>query len=589
MYDNVESRVCLALSIAAEEPVFQSAATSGDFDRLQSCIETVARQAQMDFSGFVLPNGKTALRLEGGMAGGPSNPAGLHCVTARATVSGTVILDQETLRAESELLADTARIDILKTPMAAPRDEIVETSGMTITAAVPVFHDGRLIGSLYGGVLLNRNQEIVDGVREIVFREEQYRGRNIGTVTIFLEDLRISTNVRDEDGKRAIGTRVSEQVKHRVLGEGARWTDRAFVVNEWYITAYEPITDINGDRMGILYVGVLEAKYDEIRRNSILLFVLITIAGVFIAILLGSILGRRILDPVHRLIESSRKVSEGDLSPEIGRISRSEIGVLQRTFSEMLASLRQRDRHQRAESELKLVQSEKQASIGRLAAGVAHEINNPLTGVVTFTHMLLRREDLPDDVRSDLQTIAVSTERVRKIVKGLLDFSRQSKFEPEPTDINELIQKTIPLVANQALVKGVIFCFDPGEGLPERTLDRGLFESVLLNIIINAIDATDKGGHINISTRMTVSSEKSGRKGIEIVIADTGRGIPQENLDKLFDPFFTTKDVGKGTGLGLSVSQGIVERHGGTIRIQSVVNEGSTFTIWLPFDKGDEP
>jgi two-component system NtrC family sensor kinase len=193
-------------------------------------------------------------------------------------------------------------------------------------------------------------------------------------------------------------------------------------------------------------------------------------------------------------------------------------------------------------------------------------------------------------VREDLQTIAASTERVRKIVKGLLDFSRQSKLEAQLTDVNELIESAIPLVANQALVKGVVFCFDPGQGIPKRTLDRNQFQSVLLNIILNAIDATERGGHINISSRLGLAVSGAGSealKGIEISISDTGNGIAPKLLDKIFEPFYTTKEVGSGTGLGLSVSQGIVERHGGSIRVWSKLGEGSTFTIWLPLE-GDE-
>jgi two-component system NtrC family sensor kinase len=328
---------------------------------------------------------------------------------------------------------------------------------------------------------------------------------------------------------------------------------------------------------------VLEAKYVDIRRNTLLVFVLITAAGMLTAIALGYLLSQRILNPVQRLIDVSRRVSAGDLSPQIGPISSSEIGVLQKTFQEMLRSLRERDRSQRAESELKLLQSEKQASVGRLAAGVAHEINNPLTGVLTFTHMLLRRDDISEEIREDLQTIADATERVRMIVKGLLDFSRQTKIEPELTDINALIEQTIPLVANQALVKGVIFCFDPGKDIPTRTLDRNQVQSVILNIILNAIDATEKGGHINIYT--TVTTAAGGGRAIEVEINDTGCGIAPEHLDKLFDPFFSTKEVGKGTGLGLSVSQGIIERHGGTIRVRSTEGEGSVFTISLPVEE----
>jgi len=590
IYNNVETRLRLALQIAGQERGCLEAVSLQDTEYLLDRLRALAREMQLDFAGIVDPDGRTLVRLnrpEDGAAAAlpsPSNPAAVLCLETRSTVCGTVIMDRGTLMAEDPALAEQARIELIPTPMAAPRPETEETSGMTISCAVPLYQGNTLIGAVYGGVLLNRSDEIVDRVRETVFREEVYRGRSIGTATIFFNDLRVSTNVMTSEGQRAIGTRVSEEVREKVLGEGERWIDRAFVVNDWYITAYEPIVDIFGSRVGILYVGVLEAKYVDIRRNTLLVFILITAAGILIAIALGYLLSQRILNPVQRLIDVSRRVSAGDLSPQIGRISSSEIGVLQKTFQEMLSSLRERDRSQRAESELKLLQSEKQASVGRLAAGVAHEINNPLTGVLTFTHMLLRREDINEEIREDLQTIADATERVRMIVKGLLDFSRQTKIEPEPTDINALIEQTIPLVANQSLVKGVIFCFDPGEDIPTRTLDRNQVQSVILNIILNAIDATEKSGHINIYTRVTTTTGGMG-KAIEVEINDTGCGIAPEHLDKLFDPFFTTKEVGKGTGLGLSVSQGIIERHGGTIRVRSTVGEGSVFTISLPVEE----
>ena len=199
--------------------------------------------------------------------------------------------------------------------------------------------------------------------------------------------------------------------------------------------------------------------------------------------------------------------------------------------------------------------------------------------------MLLRRKDIGNDIRSDLQTIAESTERVRKIVKGLLDFSRQTKLDQEPTDVNMLIRSVISPMENQALVKGVSIKFDPASNLPTVTLDRNQFQSVLINLIINALDATEPGGDINIYTATGLSASNTGHKGVEITIADTGCGIQHEDLDKLFDPFFTTKEVGKGTGLGLSVSYGIVQRHGGTIRVQSEIDRGSTFTIWVPVDE----
>jgi two-component system NtrC family sensor kinase len=590
IYNNVETRLRLGLQIAGQERGCLEAISLQDTEYLHERLRTLTGEMRLDFAGIVDSTGRTLVRLgrlendeTGPALPAPGNPAAVLCLETRSTVSGTVILDRQTLAAEDPELAEQARIELIPTPMAVPRPETEETSGMTITCAVPLYRGNTLIGAAYGGVLLNRSYEIVDRVRETVFREEVYKGQSIGTATIFFNDLRVSTNVLTSEGNRAIGTRVSEEVRNKVLGDGERWIDRAFVVNDWYITAYEPIVDIFGSRVGILYVGVLEAKYVDIRRNTLLVFILITASGILIAIAMGYLLSQRILNPVQRLIDVSRRVSAGDLSPQIGPISTSEIGVLQRTFQEMLSSLRERDRSQRAESELKLLQSEKQASVGRLAAGVAHEINNPLTGVLTFTHMLLRREDINDEIREDLQTIADATERVRMIVKGLLDFSRQTKIEPEPTDINNLIEQTIPLVANQALVKGVIFCFDPGKDIPMRTLDRNQVQSVILNIILNAIDATEKGGHINIYTRLATASGAG--KAIEVEISDTGCGIPAEHLDKLFDPFFTTKEVGKGTGLGLSVSQGIIERHGGTIRVSSTEGEGSVFTISFPVEE----
>lgn len=591
IYYNVLDRISLGLSIPTLEPSFRSALQARDLAFLRSCLEAVAGRLELDFAGLLAADRTVLLRLmapPGSLPGsGPVNPAAALALRRREAVSGTVVLDRDNLQAENPNLAERARIEVVPTPKAAPRAQAEETEGMTLCCAVPVFSGDALIGVLYGGVLLNRSEQIVDRVRNTVFQHEVYRGQHIGTATIFFKDLRIATNVLTPEGTRAIGTRISREVKEKVLDQGELWVDRAFVVRDWYISAYEPIIDVFGARVGVLYVGVLESKYVDIRRGIVRVFVLITAAGVALAVALGFLLGQRLLDPVQRLIDVSHRVSKGDLSADVGPFSQSEIGVLQRTFQEMLASLRERDRHQKAESELKLLQSEKQASVGRLAAGVAHEINNPLTGVLTFTHLLLRRTDLSEEVRADLQTIADATERVRKIVKGLLDFSRQSRLEPQLTDVNELIESTIPLVANQALVKGVVFCFDAGQGIPKRTLDRNQFQSVLLNIILNAIDATERGGHINISSRLAEAAAGPGGetvKGIEISISDTGCGIPPENLDRLFDPFFSTKEVGKGTGLGLSVSQGIVERHGGRIRVQSKLGEGSTFTIWLPLD-----
>jgi two-component system NtrC family sensor kinase len=588
IYFNRIKGLKIALNITSIGPVFRSALEKHDVQKLVSRLSVVAQQTELDFMGVVTKDGKTLCRIGPNSMpreNSPPNPIANLALQKQVAVSGTLILSNELLFSENPELAERARIKLLPTKMATPRPESEELSGMAIAAAVPVFEGGNFLGVLYGGVLLNRSQEIVDLVRDTVFQHEIYKGRSIGTATIFRKDVRISTNVLNPDGTRAVGTVGSEEVTTRVLTEGKKWTDRAFVVNDWYITAYEPIEDIFGQRVGMLYVGVLEAKYADVRWKALSLFIMITVAGMALAIGLGYIIANKISRPVQQLIKASVQVSQGNLSPEIGSISKGEIGVLQKTFKQMLASIQERDQRQKAESEIKLLQSEKQASIGKLAGGVAHEINNPLTGIFTFTHMLLRRKDIPEEVRSDLETIAQETERVRKIVKGLLDFSRQTELDREPTDVNRLVRFSISLVENQALIKGVNLSFEAGEGLPMITLDRNQMQSVLLNIIINALDATDPGGSITITSGIGVSTSKPGQNGIEILCTDTGCGISPENLNKLFDPFFTTKDVGHGTGLGLSVSYGIVERHGGTIWVQSKIGKGSTFKVWLPIEE----
>jgi two-component system NtrC family sensor kinase len=586
IYHNRIKGVEVVLDTTSLGSGFRAELKMQDTSALVDRLKQLARYAELDFVGIVTKEGTTLCRI------GPHpiptkktqvpNPIANLARRRRVPISGTVVLSRKFLLAENPRLAEKAMIRVLPTPRAAPRAEEEETAGMALAAAIPVLEGRQLIGILYGGILLNRNFSIVDQVRDTVFQQEIYKGRNIGTATIFFKDIRVSTNVLAPGKERAIGTRISEEVGEQVLQAGEKWTGRAFVVSDWYITAYEPITDIFGERVGMLYVGVLEAKYADIRRKAFSVFILSTIAGIALAIGLGYFLESVFLRPVHRLIKASTEVSQGNFSPNVGPISRSEIGVLQKTFADMITSLQERDRRLRAESEIKLLQSEKQASVGRLAAGVAHEINNPLTGVLTFSHMLLQRKDLKKDMRSDLETIAQQTERVRKIVKNLLDFSRQTELNPELTDINHLVESVVSMMRNQALVKGIDLQCNLDEGLPLLTLDANQIQSVLFNLLLNALDATKQDETIVVTTAIGISGNAADPQGVEITVTDTGCGISAEHLDKLFDPFFTTKEVGRGTGLGLAVSYGIVQRHGGTIWVQSEVGKGSTFTVWLP-------
>ncbi len=588
MYQTRVKQVKTSLSITTLGFAFISSVSERNTTDLAIRIERMARLAELDFAGVITDEGRALSRLGPYAFPGPDSravaPVFKVVLEQRVAVSGTVVLGRDFLVGENPDLAERARIPLAAGPEGDASSVGEESAGMAIAAAVPIFDGEALVGVLYGGVLLNRSETIVDTVRETVFQGETYQGRSVGSCTIFLSDVRIATNLYGPEGRRAIGTRASSGVTDHVLGQGKLWADRDYVASDWYISAYRPIEDIFGRRAGMLYVGVLEEKYTQVRGQALKVFILITVAGMLLAAAAGVFIARRITSPIQRLIQASQQVREGSLNPEIGPPANGEIGVLQKAFGEIVATMGRR----RAASELRVIHSEKQASVGRLAAGVAHEINNPLTGVLTYTHMLLRRKDITPDMRSDLEIVAEATERVRKIVKGLLDFSRQTKLDPEATDINRLVGAAIALVENQALVKGVAINFNPGENLPPVTLDRSQIQSVVINVIINALDATDPGGHIRIFTAASLSGNGAAQEGIEITFADSGCGIAPENLNKLFDPFFTTKGVGQGTGLGLSVSLGIVQRHGGHIRVQSEVGKGSRFFIWLPVQRRAE-
>jgi PAS domain S-box-containing protein len=229
------------------------------------------------------------------------------------------------------------------------------------------------------------------------------------------------------------------------------------------------------------------------------------------------------------------------------------------------------------ETHLQLVSSEKMASLGKLAAGIAHEINNPLGGILIYSSLMM--EDLPegDSKRQDLERIVQEASRCKEIVKSLLEFARQTEPRMEPTDANRAITDDLFFLENQALFHNIRIIKKLDPLLPFVRGNAGQLKQVFMNIVVNAAEAIHGSGTLTITT-----SKSQERKTVLIEFTDTGEGIPEENLTRIFDPFFTTKDVGKGTGLGLATSYGIVEGHGGKIGVKSQVGEGTTFTIELP-------
>jgi two-component system NtrC family sensor kinase len=517
----------------------------------------------------------------------------------RMPLSDVAIVPQDELAKESPELVRQAQMEFTPTPMASPTGKTRETSGMMVRAAAPVLSpDGHLKGVLYGAVMINRNYEIVDKIRKIVFREVLYKGREVGTATIFQDDVRISTNVLNSDGTRAITTRASAEVADDVLKQGHTWRGRAFVVNDWYIAAYSPIKDIRDQTVGMLYVGTLQRPFRDSLWRSLFTFLGITVVGVAIVTWVSIVLAQRISRPIHAMAEASEKVAEGDYGQRVDYASPDEIGHLVDRFNRMIQELgrttqelmdwaanlesKVEDRTTQVRAmQNQLLQAEKLAAIGKLAAGVAHEINNPLTGILTGASLML--EDIPhDDPRhEEVRIIVDETMRCRKIVKGLLDFARQTKPQKQAVSLNQVIADVMSLVGKQAAFRDIDVGMDLASDLPNVMADQDQMRQVVLNVVLNAAEAMPRGGEIRFTSRLDPTG-----KMVQVSIADNGPGIPDDIKNKIFDPFFTTKKTG--TGLGLAIAYGIVDRHGGVVFIDSRPGRGTTVNFRIPVEARGE-
>ncbi|MDI6727691.1 MAG: ATP-binding protein [Thermodesulfovibrionales bacterium] len=356
----------------------------------------------------------------------------------------------------------------------------------------------------------------------------------------------------------------------------------------------------------MLIVGLIFA-YIFIKQNpDIKLEVVLFYGGFFvvaISFLLCLILYNFVTKPISLLVDGMNKLSRGDMDYRINLNTKDEIGMLANSFNSMVEELKQyRDKMENWTKNLEeevqkktaeivraqeqLINAEKLASLGRMAAGVAHELNSPLTGIVTFAHLMAKRIP-PENAQDaeDLKVIIDQAERCSKIVRGLLGFSRKTASEKAHVDMNTLIENTLSMVRNQAKFYNITFDVRLDKSIPEVNADPNQIQQVFLNLLINAADAMEEKGKITISSRMI---EDGADRFVEIEFTDTGPGIPEEIRSKVFEPFFTTKPAGKGTGLGLAVSYGIIKKHEGQIFVKSEPGHGASFFIRLPVNKTDK-
>ena len=555
-----------------------------DLEGIEEELVRIREEEHLDMLTLTDKNGKVLFRTSNPDVYGDSKAEDdlvKSVLLNEEVIASTQIISREELEKEGQDLAEQAYIKFIPTLNEKPRPEKEETSGMVLKAAAPVMsYNNELLGVIYGGRLLNRDYEIVDKVKDTVYEGVKYKGKDIGTVTIFQRDLRISTNVQNLDGNRAIGTRVSEEVYDQVLVNGMPWVGRAFVVNNWYISAYEPIKNINGEIIGILYVGLLEEKFTDMQKEAMEIFLSIALGGMALALIISYFLASGILKPINRLVYASKLLAKGDLTQRVKLTSKDEIGKLAEAFNFMASSIKERDDLLKVRTQQKIQESERLASLGRLAAGVAHEINNPLGAILIYSNLLLEESELHDPGRENLKKVVRETIRCKEIVRGLLDFARKTEPKKELTNINNILERVLSLIEKQALFQNIKITKKLHPHIPMAMIDITQIQQVFMNIILNAAEAMEGKGSLTIGTQLL----KDGRF-MEIGFTDTGCGIPQENMKRLFEPFFTTKEETKGIGLGLAISYGIIKNHGGTIEVKSQVGEGTTFIIKLPVEK----
>ncbi len=523
---------------------------------------------------------------------------------------GTEIYTSDELKRENEQLHRMVQLPLLKTPRARPTKRILEDRAMVIRALYPVKDSrGKVVALLDGGVLLNNNFDFVDAIRDLAYAPGSLPEGSIGTVTVFLDDVRISTNVPLKKGERALGTRVSNEVRTKVLDNGNTWIDRAFVVNAWYVSSYEPIIDIDGKRVGMLYAGFLEKPFRDALWNALAVLVLMFL-GLMLLSAWAAIRGaRKIIKPIERMSDVVHSTQEGG-AKRVGLIeSQDELGTLSREFDDMLDQLQLRNQEiqQWADSledkvdsrtaELKkknqdlensiqllrqtrqqLVAAEKLAALGELTAGVAHEINNPTA--VMLGNLDVMVEELggnAEPVQKEIDLVIEQIYRIKDIINRLLQYAHPDEYAGyiSSIDVNPLVKDTLELVHHLRRESLLKIDLDLTATLFVEINSQEL-QQVLVNLLVNAIHALpEQQGKISIQSR------NWNNKGVVICIKDNGKGIEKNHLKQIFNPFFSTKGQGEGTGLGLSISYGLMRRYGGNISAESELGSGSEFSVWI--------
>ncbi len=589
VYQEKLRRIQDVLHLTAKRDLIMRAAMGGQVEVLRQELERVRIDYGLDVltltdkKGVVLTRTRTPYQA-GDFQG---NDEMVRRALKKEIVTSTDIVPQEELAKEGPELVRQVYMEFVPTPKAKERPETRETSGMMLKAAVPILDiNNNILGVLYGGNLLNRNYEIVDKIKDIVFKGERYKGKDTGTATIFQWDLRISTNVKDKSGLRAIGTRIARDVYDQVLENGRAWIDRAFVVSEWYIAAYEPIRNIKGEIIGILYVGTLEEPYTDLRKNVIYSFFGVAFLGLVLVLFLAFFITRSITRPIGELVKATEVIAGGDFSHEVSIQSKDEVGHLAFSFNRMIRTLKDT-------MEELYVLNNKLQELNRhyleMVGFITHELNQPM-GVLKGFLILLQDESL-GPLASQKQKQAVSTmlrnvDALINMIQKYLQLGRieSGRMEVNKTRISVFRETLAPVLEDekkQLDMRKMEVVLENEETLckVEAVADPILLHIVFSNLVGNALKYGREGGKIWCGVREAPEE-------LLFYIKNEGRGIPADKLNKLFEKFSRLEGElehrQRGTGLGLFNAKVIVEKHGGRIWAESEEGAWANFLFTLP-------
>jgi two-component system, NtrC family, sensor kinase len=493
---------------------------------------------------------------------------------------GTVLLDADRLRLEGGVaLAKAAVVYQSNGP-----EEPVTRSALFWWAAVPVKDaDGRIVALLYGGRMLNYNFEIVDRLQGLIYGEDIYNGKPVGTVTIFLGTVRVATNVKGPDNSRAIGTRVSREVAEKVLEGGERWNARALVVDAWYISGYQPISEPDGNIIGMLYAGLLEAPYREISREVVFRVVWPALVLLAVAVAVSLFLIRRITSPLRDLSEAASHLKEANWDYKIETTSNfSEIAQLTEVFQDMQEAIAARDKTLQEKNKSL---EEKNRNYMEMLGFITHELKSPMTAAQQMINVVLDGfiGDMPEKTAEILERIRRALEQSQDMVKNYLDLSRAERGELEVNKTEIELRKDVidPVVEQTAQLfdwkKMELEVSAPEELKTEA--DSELLKIALTNYLNNAA----KYGREQGKARLEIGRENG---WINISVWNEGDGFTEEEEKKLFQKFSRLRNNAsrgsRGSGLGLFLCRQIAELHGGKVDAQAELGKWARFDLRIP-------